>query len=180
MPSQQLRPNKNTSLHKVESPEKELKFHYDTIKGKIAETLIQELFLSMNYHVYRYGMENTIPGILEMLRGVNSDVAQDIRRMPDLVVQHKQARDVHFIEVKFRADGYFDYKGLKSNYPYQNAFVVLVSRKHIKCLSVKELQANQCFTPDCGNYLEDRPEFDLDRDLVLKYCQFAVLFFQNA
>ncbi|HVY75920.1 MAG TPA: hypothetical protein VG890_13875 [Puia sp.] len=179
MPSQPPHSTKSAYQHKGECAEKELKFHYDTIKGRIAETLVQELFLNMNYCVYRYGMENTVPGILELLRGVNSDVAQDIRRMPDFVIQHKESKEVYFIEVKFRADGYFDYKGLKSNYPYPNAFVILVSKKHIKCLSVKELQASQCFTPDCCNYLGNRREFDLDRDLVLKYCQFAVQFFQH-
>ena len=30
------------------------------IKGRIAETLIEELFLSMKYSVFRYGMENTV------------------------------------------------------------------------------------------------------------------------
>ena len=39
------------------------------IKGRIAETLIEELFLSLKYNVFRYGMENTVPGIMELLRG---------------------------------------------------------------------------------------------------------------
>ncbi len=30
------------------------------IKGRIAETLIEELFLSSNYNVYKYGMENRV------------------------------------------------------------------------------------------------------------------------
>ncbi|HVY73559.1 MAG TPA: hypothetical protein VG890_01950 [Puia sp.] len=134
---------------------------------------------AMDYEVYLYGMENTVPGIVETLKRVKSDTAQVIRRMPDLVVQHRQTKKVHFIEVKFRADGHFNYEGLKGNYPYPNAYVILVSKKHFKCLSVKELHANQCFTPDCGNYLGNQTEFDLDRDLIIKYCQFAVQLFQN-
>jgi len=35
------------------------------VKGRIAETLIQELFLKLNYRVFRYGMEHTVPGIVE-------------------------------------------------------------------------------------------------------------------
>lgn len=37
------------------------------IKGRIVESLIQELFLSMGYNVYRYGMENTIPAIIKCI-----------------------------------------------------------------------------------------------------------------
>jgi hypothetical protein len=36
-------------------------YRYNMIKGRIAETLIQELFLSLGFSVFRYGMENTIP-----------------------------------------------------------------------------------------------------------------------
>src|SRR4051812_34225987 len=63
--------------------EKDRQYRYGMIKGRIAETLIQELYLSLGYNVFRYGMENTIPGIMELLKGVRSDVAQEIRRMPD-------------------------------------------------------------------------------------------------
>ena len=49
------------------------------IKGRIAETLIQELFLQEQFNVFRYGMENTIPGIMDLLQGVRTDVADQIR-----------------------------------------------------------------------------------------------------
>lgn len=67
------------------------------IKGRIAETLIQELFPSLGFSVFRYGMENTIPGIMELLKGVRSDVADQIKRMPDFVIQHPVRKDVYFI-----------------------------------------------------------------------------------
>src|SRR6187399_1552544 len=82
--------------------ERDHNFRYNMIKGRIAETLIQELFLSLDYNVFRYGMENTIPGIMELLKGVRSDVALEIRRMPDFVMQNPKTKDVYFIEVKFR------------------------------------------------------------------------------
>ncbi|MGW1456606.1 hypothetical protein ACWBC2_16595 [Salegentibacter agarivorans] len=37
--------------------DKDRNYRYNMIKGRIAETLIQELFLSLNYNVFRYGME---------------------------------------------------------------------------------------------------------------------------
>lgn len=71
--------------------EREKNYRHNMIKGRIAETLIQELFLSLKYNVFRYGMENTIPGIMELLKSVKSEVAEEIKHMPDFVVQHSKA-----------------------------------------------------------------------------------------
>lgn len=159
--------------------DKEFNYRYGMIKGRIAETLIQELFLSLNYNVFRYGMENTIPGIMELLRGVRSDVSQHIRRMPDFVIQNPESKDVYFVEVKFRANGEFRLKDLPKDYPYTNAYIIVVTKKHIKCLTVKELQEGKDITPDSKNYLGNRKEFDLDKDVIVDFCNFAVQFFEN-
>jgi hypothetical protein len=159
--------------------DKEFNYRYGMIKGRIAETLIQELFLSLNYNVFRYGMENTIPGIMELLRGVRSDVSQHIRRMPDFVIQNPESKDVYFVEVKFRANGEFRLKDLPKDYPYTNAYIIVVTKKHIKCLTVKELQEGKEITPDSKNYLGNRREFDLDKDVIVDFCNFAVQFFEN-
>lgn len=159
--------------------DKEYNYRYSMIKGRIAETLIQELFLSLNYNVFRYGMENTVPGIMELLRGVRSDVAQEIRRMPDFVVQHRETKDVFFIEVKFRASGEFRLKDLPKNYPYGNAYIIVVSKKHIKCVTVKDLQEGKEITPESKNYLGSRKEFDLDKEVIIDFCRFAVQFFES-
>lgn len=157
--------------------DKEWNYRYGMIKGRIAETLIQELYLSLGYNVFRYGMENTIPGIMELLKGVKSDVALQIRRMPDFVVQHPDTKDVFFIEVKFRANGCFSARDLPKDYPYDNAYIVLVSKKHIKCISVAELKNGKEITADCRNYLGSRKEFELDKDVIVDFCKFAVQFF---
>lgn len=159
--------------------DKEKNYRYGMIKGRIAETLIQELFLSLNYNVFRYGMENTIPGIMELLKGVRSDVAQEIRRMPDFVMQNPKTKDVYFVEVKFRASGEFKLKDLPKNYPYENAYIILVSKKHIKCITVTELQNGKDITPTSHNYLGNRKEFDLDKDVIIDFCNFAIQFFEN-
>ena len=111
------------------------------IKGRIAETLIEELFLSLNYGVFRYGMENTIPGIVKLLSGVRGDVASNIRKMPDFVIQHPKDKSVYFVEVKFRANGEFDKEDSSlKDYPFKNAYFIVVSKKHIKCITYDELQ----------------------------------------
>lgn len=160
--------------------EKEKSYRYNMIKGRIAETLIQELFLSLDYNVFRYGMENTIPGIMELLKGVRSDVAKDIRRMPDFVMQNRTTKDVYFVEVKFRASGEFSSKDLPKDYPYTNAYIVLVSKKHIKCITVSEILAGKEITPTSHNYLGNRKEFDLDKETIKEFCNFAVQFFEHA
>jgi len=158
---------------------KEKNYRYNMIKGRIAETLIQELFLSLGYNVFRYGMENTIPGIMELLKGVRSDVADEIKRMPDFVMQNPETKDVYFVEVKFRANEEFSFKNLPKDYPYENAYIILVSKKHIKCITVAELKEGREITPKSQNYLGSRKEFDLDKDVIVDFCKFAVLFFEN-
>ena len=152
---------------------------YNLIKGRIAETIIEELFLSLGFQVYKYGMENTIPGIMDLLKGVKDDVAMEIKRMPDLVV-YKNGQ-ANFIEVKFRASGCFKLKDIdkKGDYPYQNALIVLVSKKHIKCISFQELLDGIEITDTCRNYLGSRNEFDIDKERIKEYCKYAVKFFEK-
>ena len=174
--------DKSEPVAKAESSglsDKDKNYRYNMIKGRIAETLIQELFLSLGYNVFRFGMENTIPGIMELLKGVRSDVAQEIRRMPDFVMQNPNTKDVYFIEVKFRTSGEFTLKDLPKNYPYENAYIVLVSKKHIKCITVKELLEGKEITPESRNYLGSRKEFDLDKEIIISFCEFAIKFFEN-
>lgn len=154
-------------------------FRFNMIKGRIAETLIQELFLQLRYYVFRYGMENTIPGVMELLKGVKSEVAEEIKRMPDFVVQNPETREVFFIEVKFRASERFSFKDLEDGYAWENVFFIVVSKKHIKCITYRELQEGREITPDCKNFLGYRREFELDKQTIIEFCEFALTFFQG-
>ncbi|MBS1586872.1 MAG: hypothetical protein JSS82_15155 [Bacteroidetes bacterium] len=159
--------------------DRERNYRYNMIKGRIAETLIQELFLSLGFNVFRYGMENTIPAIMELLKGVRTDVAEDIKRMPDFVVQNPNSKEVYFVEVKFRASGEFTRKDLPKNYPYSNAYIIIVSKKHIKCITVAELHAGQEINPTTTNWLGSRPEFSQNKQVIIEFCRFAIQFFEN-
>lgn len=158
---------------------REWNFRYKMIKGKIAETLIEQLFLSHKYTVFRYGMEYTMPGFAESMKGIKSEAASRIRNMPDFVVQHRLYKETFFVEVKFRANGCFSEKELVKDYPYDDALIIVVSKKHIKCLSVRELRQGWEITPDCTNYLANRAEFQLRKDVVIDFCQFAETFFEG-
>jgi len=149
------------------------------IKGRIAETIVEELFRSLGFQVFSYGMENSIPGIKDLLKGVRGDVSTNIRQMPDFVVfKDNQA---HFIEVKYRASGELKLKDITKygDYPFENALFVLVTKKHIKCISYKELSEGKEITSTCHSYLGKRKEFDTDKDLIIDYCGYAVKFFEN-
>ena len=82
------KPREEVSSTQAGLPDREHTCRYSMIKGSLAETLVKEMFLSLKYNVFRYGMENTVPGIMQLLRGVKSDVVEHIRRMPDLVIKN--------------------------------------------------------------------------------------------
>ncbi len=98
------------------------------IKGRIAETIVEELFRSLEFQVFSYGMENSIPGIKDLLKGVRGDVAKNIRQMPDFVVF--KDKTAHFIEVKYRASGELKLADIAKygDYPFENALFVLVGK----------------------------------------------------
>lgn len=159
--------------------DRELGYRFNMIKGRIAETLIQELFLSLKYPVFSYGMENTIPGVMGLLKGVKTEVANEIKGMPDFVIQNPRTSEVYFVEVKFRASGNFTRSDLSKNYAWGNAYFIIVSKKHIKCITFEELERGEEITPTSKNYLGNRKEFDLDKDTIKDFCDFALIFFQN-
>jgi len=149
------------------------------IKGRIAETIVEQLFISLGFQVFKYGMENSIPGITDLLKGIRGDVSKNIRQMPDFVVfKDKRA---HFIEVKFRKNGCLSLKDIESygDYPFENALFVLVSTKHIKCISYKELKEEKNISEKTKNWLGDRNEFITDKELIKEYCKYATKFFEN-
>ncbi|WP_210423596.1 hypothetical protein [Croceivirga thetidis] len=149
------------------------------IKGRIAETIVEQLFISMGFQVFKYGMENSIPGIADLLKGVRGDVSKNIRQMPDFVVF--KDKEAHFIEVKYRKSGKLDLKDIENygDYPFTNALFVLVTPKHIKCISYKELKEDKKIHEKCRNWLGNRKEFETCKELIREYCEYALKFFEN-
>ena len=152
-------------------------FSENAIKGRVAETIIQELFLSHSYNVFHYGMERSVPGIAQLTRKTHGSVRDQIRSMPDFVVQDPRNNKLHFVEVKYRASGAFSIQDIKGDYPWPHAFFIIVSRDHIKCLTYKQLSAGKVITPMCNNLLIVRKDLDLDRMRIVKFAQLANKFF---
>ena len=84
---------------------------------------------------------------------------------------------------RWRRNEKFNHRNLLEehpDYPYKNAYIVVVSKKHIKCITVKELESGNEITPTSKNWLGNRKEFeDLDREKIKDLCEFAVQFFEN-
>lgn len=152
-------------------------FSENSIKGRVAETIIQELFLAHDFNVFHYGMERSIPGIAQLTRKTDGDVKKRIQTMPDFVVQDPRNNRLHFVEVKYRANGTFDITEIKGDYPWPHAFFIIVSKEHIKCLTYKQLAAGKTISPTCNNLLIVRKDLDLDRKLIVQFGQLAKRFF---
>lgn len=151
----------------------------DSIKGKIAESIVQELFHVHKYNVFRFGMESSVPGVMELLNGVyKNSTADSIRYLPDLIVQDRQNKGVYFVEVKFRKNGSFQWSELKGC-TFPDTYIVLVSKKHIKCLSLSELEQGRKITPSSDNCISKRSEFQLNKLKVQEFCQYVSDFFSK-
>lgn len=152
-------------------------FSQNSIKGRVAETIIQELFLAHDFNVFHYGIERSIPGIAQLTRKTNGPVNDRIRSMPDFVVQDPRNNRLHFVEVKYRSSGVFNIDDIKGEYPWPHAFFIVVSREHIKCLTYKQLAAGKAITPTCNNLLIVRKDLDLDRKRIVQFGLLAKKFF---
>ncbi len=150
------------------------------IKGRIAETIVEELFREMGFRVFRYGMENTIPGIIPQIEnGQQNAVSMRIRQSPDLVVYKE--KKAYFIEVKYRSCEKFCLKDVEKDceYSYPNAFFVVISKKHIKCISYKELKSGESISPDNLHFLlGKRPEFLAEHQLIMKFLKESRMMFE--
>jgi hypothetical protein len=157
----------------------DMTFRFNLIKGQLAESIVQQLFTIHNYKVFPYGMENTIPGIIELLQGPKCDVYHQIRQMPDFIIQEKSSKRLFFIEVKYKADGHYNYQLLKSPYIYEQGYVIVITKLHIKCLSVAELKEGKEINKDCDNLLSNRTEFNLDSRVVSHFTKIAQKFYKE-
>ena len=155
--------------------QKKSKISDSSIKGRLAEAIVEEMFLAMGYRVFRFGMENTVPGFGDRYLPRKGEVADEVRKMPDFIVVKDS--QVIYVEVKYRTSGEFDFKShyaRKGGYPYQNAFFILVTPKHIKVQKASELEKGKDFI-----FLNKCKEFETDKEIILQYIEFCKKFFSN-
>lgn len=74
------------------------------LKGRMAESLVEELLKQCGNKVYRFGYEAVLQNLTQLEKTFNreSEVGQRISSIPDFIVINQ--RKISLVEVKFRAD----------------------------------------------------------------------------
>lgn len=80
------------------------------LKGRMAETLVDELLRSAGNKVYRFGYEAVLQNLTQIDPGFDrkSEIGQQISSIPDFLVLN-QSGQPFFVEVKFRTDPKWKY-----------------------------------------------------------------------
>lgn len=75
------------------------------LKGKLAESLVEQLLKASGCRVYRLGSEATLENIVQLEDefSKDSDLGKKISSIPDFVVMGNREKSV-FVEVKYRTD----------------------------------------------------------------------------
>jgi hypothetical protein len=76
------------------------------LKGRMAETLVEELLRKSGNTVYRFGYEAIMQNLTQIKRNfdAHSDVGEKIRAIPDFIVIRGDGEPI-FLEVKYRWNG---------------------------------------------------------------------------
>ena len=152
-------------------------FNLNILKGRMAEQLIQDLFSRNSYNVFNYGLERIHPFLSQTIRSDNHTTSKNLRYMPDFVVQSAKTGDLFYLEVKFRANGWFEFDENYKDYPYKNAWFVIVSPDKIQCMHYKRLIAGFRITPETSCRLSGVRSFHLAKESIAEYEFYAQHFF---
>lgn len=112
----------------------------DMIKGRIAETIAEELFRDLGFYMIKFGKEHTISPLIQLQNfvrdcggkftlekdHVNIFPISYINKLPDFVIVDKTGR-VGFLEVKFRKNAHFYDKDKETLEMFNNANVLIVN-----------------------------------------------------
>ncbi|HPI30301.1 MAG TPA: hypothetical protein PLS26_07210 [Bacteroidales bacterium] len=154
-------------------------FNLNTLKGRMAEQIIKDLFQQSGYNVFNFGLESLHPTLSKNIKFINNKMSTELRFLPDFVVQNSRQGDLFYLEVKFRADGCFRFDEKYDTYPYKNAWFVIVSPEKIQCMHYKRLIQKYEITP-ATNYLLTRiKSFNIDPKLLSEYESYSKMLFQS-
>lgn len=75
------------------------------LKGQMGESLVERLLKRSGNKVYRFGYESVLQNLTQLEGSFDHETGpgQQVSSMPDFVVLN-QAREIFFVEVKFRSD----------------------------------------------------------------------------
>jgi hypothetical protein len=101
------------------------------LKGRMAESMVEELLKKSGNTVYRFGYEAIMQNLTQIKKSfdAHSDAGERIRCIPDFIVIGKDGNPI-FLEVKFRWNGLLhsdDLLRLKKIGSFWNAKIIFVS-----------------------------------------------------
>jgi hypothetical protein len=101
------------------------------LKGRMAESMVEELLKKSGNTVYRFGYEAIMQNLTQIKKSfdAHSDAGERIRCIPDFIVIDKDGNPI-FLEVKFRWNGLLhsdDLLRLKKIGSFWNAKIIFVS-----------------------------------------------------
>jgi hypothetical protein len=139
----------------------------NVIKGRIAESLIEELLRSLGNNVYRFGYESILQNLVQHDSRFDrySKNARQITTIPDFVVVNSDGSNF-FLEVKFRSvpEWLLRDKRLKQSKEYWQSKLILVTieKPYFRVVDTQLLTGNQCaFEP-----LEADKDFHVTREAL--------------
>ena len=101
------------------------------LKGRMAETLVEELIRKSGNSIYRFGYEAILQNLSQIQQNFdrNTEAGERIRAIPDFIVLDEKGSPI-FVEVKFRWDGKLhekDKKRLERIQNFWNAKLIFVN-----------------------------------------------------
>jgi hypothetical protein len=131
---------------KYSSTVTKVKRNYGPLKGRLAEALIERVFLNLDMEIYPVGFETKLPRVAQLKAAgkIQPKIIEPIEYGPDFVVcRPKNAEgseyDVFQIEVKYRKDGTMKFTEL-DKYDDENLFFVFLDGEAIYCIQKSELK----------------------------------------
>ncbi len=83
---------------------RDISFARNLVKGKIAETVFAQMLRSTGaFTVLEFGYEKIIPELVGRGKSGDSKMVETLRTAPDFAVINNTTKEVHLIEVKYRA-----------------------------------------------------------------------------
>ena len=106
------------------------------LKGRMAETLVEELLKKSGNTLYRFGYEAIMQNLVQLnaIFDARNEAGKQIRSIPDFILLDDKG-EPFFVEVKFRYDGKVHWGGhdrilLERIQKYWNAKIIFVNNSH--------------------------------------------------
>jgi hypothetical protein len=116
-------------------------FNYNLLKGKIAERLIEQLFIDLGYDIFPYGIETHIPNYQKFFNNLsakNARILKPLRIFPDFVVASNDGKQTFLIDVKYRKNGTILLKNFK-DYNIENVLFIIITYDSISYINSNEI-----------------------------------------